>query len=222
MPLPRTELTSRRHFGTPNGTVLGLFAGIGGLELGLAKSGRHAALLCEVDPAAHAVLAARFPDATLATDVRHLEADDVPLAVDTIAAGFPCQDLSQAGLTAGILGSRSGLVSHVFRLAETRRIRHLLLENVPFMLKLGEGQAMRWLVEKLERAGFHWAYRVVDSRAFGLAQRRRRVFLLASRDFDPAGALFEKDRGPDQTVLEAASDLAGFYWTEGNAGIGWT
>jgi DNA (cytosine-5)-methyltransferase 1 len=55
---------------------------------------------------------------------------------------------------------------------------------VPFMLQLDRGEAMRFLTRSLEEMGFSWAYRVVDTRAFGLPQRRQRVLLLASRSED--------------------------------------
>src|SRR5689334_7491620 len=77
--------------------VLGLFAGIGGIELGLHVSGHSTYELCELDPAAQAVLRARFPDVRLVSDV--LSYKSLPREVDLIAAGFPCQDLSQAGET---------------------------------------------------------------------------------------------------------------------------
>ena len=116
---------------------------------------------------------------------------------DLVAAGFPCQDLSQAGRTAGIGGRNSGLVKRVFELLE--QAEHppewLLLENVPFMLQLERGDAMRYLARRLGELGYRWAYRVVDARAFGLPQRRQRVILLASQTADPREILFHGDRG---------------------------
>ena len=175
--------------------VAGLFAGIGGIELGLRRAGHHSSLLCEIDPGANAVLRERFPDAVLADDVREIKSIG---KVDLLAAGFPCQDLSQAGRTAGIDGRNSGLVGHVFRLlyAAPKGPRWLLLENVAFMLQLDRGRGMRLLVDELESRGFHWAYRVVDTQAFGLPQRRQRVILLASRTEDPREVLFVDDVGP--------------------------
>ena len=58
-------------------------------------------------------------------------------------------------------------------------------QQQPVMLALDRGEAMRWLTAELERRGFTWAYRVVDTQAFGLPQRRQRVLLLASREADP-------------------------------------
>src|SRR5690606_11088514 len=77
--------------------VAGLFAGVGGIELGLRRAGHEAALLCEFDPGASAVLEQRFRGVRLHGDVRTLAA--LPREVDLLAAGFPCQDLSQAGQT---------------------------------------------------------------------------------------------------------------------------
>lgn len=138
-----------------------------------------------------------------------------------VTAGFPCQDLSQAGHTVGIGGTRSSLVDHVFRLVRRRHgPRWLLLENVPFMLKLDRGRAMRHLTAELESMGYQWAYRVVDARGFGLPQRRHRVLMLASRTADPREVLFGQDAGP--RPVEAQDGRAcGFYWTEGVRGLGW-
>jgi DNA (cytosine-5)-methyltransferase 1 len=199
-------------------TVAGLFAGIGGIELGLHEAGHESVLLCEIDPAASLVLERRFEDVPCCSDVRDLEA--LP-DVDLVAAGFPCQDLSQAGRTAGIGGRNSSLVCQVFRLLDScPGLRWLLLENVSFMLQLDRGKAMRYLVDELEARGFTWAYRVVDTRAFGLPQRRQRVILLASRTEDPRSVLLAEDAGEERRSF--SRDLwCGFYWTEGTRGLGW-
>jgi DNA (cytosine-5)-methyltransferase 1 len=197
--------------------VVGLFAGIGGIELGLHRVGHLSVLLNEIEPGAQAVLRARFPGIELTGDVCDLRS--LP-DVDLVAAGFPCQDLSQAGRTLGIRGSRSGLVGQVFRLLETADPRWLLLENVPFMLQLDRGRAMQHLTTELGRLGFRWAYRVVDARSFGMPQRRQRVLLLASRDCDPRPVLFADDAGQPRE-RDPVGLACGFYWTEGIRGLGW-
>src|SRR5690606_24905004 len=133
----------------------------------------------------------------------------------------PCQDLSQAGQTAGISGSRSGLIARVFDLLDHRPVPWVLLENVPFMLQLDKGRAMTTLVAAFEARGYRWAYRVVNTLAF-LPQRRERVLFLATRtDIDPADVLLVDDQLPaeKQTCLDAYAH--GFYWTEGIRGLGW-
>src|SRR5579862_2337426 len=215
----RRTFPLRQTLGSPEVglRVVGLFAGIGGIELGLHHAGHQSVLLNEIDPGAQAVLRARFPGIDLTGDVCELRS--LP-AVDLVAAGFPCQDLSQAGRTLGIGGNRSGLVGHVFRLLETADPHWLLLENVPFMLQLDRGQAMRYLTSELGRLGFRWAYRVVDARSFGMPQRRQRVILLASRDDDPRPVLFADEAG-EPLERKPAGLACGFYWTEGIRGLGW-
>jgi len=101
---------------------------------------------------------------------------------------------------------------------------------VPFMLRLERGQAMAYLTRELTERGYRWAYRVVETRAFGLPQRRRRVLLLASRGSDPRAVLFADDVGEPEPRHPFADcdrgvmprDMAcGFYWTEGVRGLGW-
>jgi DNA (cytosine-5)-methyltransferase 1 len=88
------------------------------------------------------------------------------------------------------------------------------------MLRLNKGAAMTLITRELEGLGYHWAYRVVDSRSFGVPQRRKRVFLVASLDSDPSLVLMADDAGdPTQPARRTAS--CGFYWTEGNTGLGW-
>jgi DNA (cytosine-5)-methyltransferase 1 len=207
--------SSHRH------VIAGLFAGVGGIELGMQRGGHRAALLCDNDAAAMAVLRARFGTAvTYHDDVVTLR--ELPDGVSLVTAGFPCQDLSQAGATKGIAGSRSGLVGEVFRLIRQLRVPWVLLENVPFMLQLARGEAMNVIATAFEDLGYRWAYRVVDSRAFGLPQRRRRVYLIASRDEDPRSILFADERGaPPEQGLDGRSVACGFYWTEGLRGLGW-
>ena len=137
-----------------------------------------------------------------------------------LTAGFPCQDLSQAGMAAGITGNQSGLVGHVFRLIRRRHPTWLLLENVQFMLQLDRGRAMSFLVDELSALKYRWAYRIVDSRFTGFPQRRRRVILLASRTEDPRPVLFADDAG-ERPESDYRDDAFGFYWTEGLKGLGW-
>lgn len=204
---------------TSTGNMVGLFAGIGGLELGLGSHGWKTELLCEIDAGAQAVLRTRFADVPLHSDVTRLRS--LPQRTELVAAGFPCQDLSQAGRTAGITGSRSSLVDEVFRLVKRKQgPRWLVIENVPFMLQLARGSAMRHITDALEDLGYAWAYRVVDARAFGLPQRRQRVLMVASRIEDPRAVLFGEDAGAPAEGDPAALPC-GFYWTEGVRGLGW-
>lgn len=199
--------------------VAGLFAGIGGLELGLASAGHETTFLCEIWEPARAVLKRRYPNVHCERDVRKLTS--LPGEVEVVTAGFPCQDLSQAGMTAGITGSRSGLVGEVFRLVDQDRVPWLVLENVSFMLQLHGGRAMETLASALEERGYRWAYRVVNSQSF-VPQRRERVILVATNtSTDPASILMSDDAEPQIPETDLDRLAHGFYWTEGVRGLGW-
>src|SRR5687767_5395388 len=132
-------------------TAAGLFAGIGGLELGMAAAGFHPSTLVEIDPVACAVLQAHFPKVKLASDVRDVA--ELPADTTLVTAGFPCQNLSMAGDKTGIAGAKSGIVSKMFQLIEGSGTKTVVVENVYFMLQLDGGAGMRWLVGQFEQLG---------------------------------------------------------------------
>lgn len=199
--------------------VAALFAGIGGLELGLHKAGHVTSMTCEIWEPAIRVLASRFSDVPNTPDITALR--NLPSGIEVVTAGFPCQDLSQAGMTAGIGGRRSGLVENVFRLLDRRRVPYVVLENVSFMLALDKGAAMDRLASAFEERGYRWAYRTINSLGF-LPQRRERVFFIASAgDIAPEDVVMVDDVAARQRPTQLDTHAHGFYWTEGTRGLGW-
>lgn len=206
-----------------NAVTLSLFAGIGGFEQAFRKAGFSGDVIAyENWPSAQSVLKNRFPGATFFDDVR-----GVPSTLhhaELVTAGFPCTDLSPAGRQAGIAGEASGLILGVLEAIQKRRPEWVLLENVPNMLRLKGGEAMTIIGSMLSDAGYRWCYRTLDAQHFGLAQRRKRVFLLASQHKDPTRVMF-RDYAESSEVADrsprGAAKAHGFYWTEGNRGVGW-
>lgn len=201
---------------------ISLFSGIAGFELGMEPHGHEPILFCEIEPSAGEVIQAWRPGVPLHRDVRLL--DELPADGRILTAGFPCTDISPSGRTAGIFGEQSGLVRDVFRLLGRKRIEWVVLENVLFLLSLHNGIGIAYITQQLEALGYRWAYRVVDSLGFGVPQRRRRVFIVASLHHDPREVLLADDAGPLPQVRAAAVDVSeqavGFYWTEGRSGLG--
>ena len=200
--------------------VAGLFAGVGGFELGFERAGHHTILLCERDEQASKVLRRRWSDVRLHGDIATLE--DLPKGTEVVSAGFPCQNLSMAGDKRGIEGRKSTIVGRLFELLDRRAVPWVVIENVYFMLHLGRGSAIEYILERLEKRGYRWAYRVVNSRAFGLPQRRRRVFIVASQSSDPRSVLLADDAGARTWPAVDMARPIGFYWTEGRTGHGLT
>lgn len=195
--------------------AVGLFSGIGGFELGVARAGIKTNLLCESWGPAVEVLRRNF-DTDIVGDIRAVRS--LPKC-DVVTAGFPCTDLSQVGRTAGIDGVESGLIREVFRLVARSAATWVVLENVPNMLSLHGGAPIRFITQWFEEHGWNWAYRTIDSQYYGVRQRRRRVLVVASRTEDPRAVIFADDAPPRPG--RESHRAYGFYWTEGNRGMGW-
>jgi DNA (cytosine-5)-methyltransferase 1 len=197
-----------------------LFAGAGGLSLGLDRAGWHCVGHAEVNKDARAVLRYRWPDTPLYGDVSTLDGTQWR-GVTLLSGGSPCQDLSVAGKRAGLKGSRSVLFLEQVRLWNESAAPLMLWENVDGALSSGEGKdfarvlsTILGLAVAVPRArrrgqrvgwasagvvdgdnGVRVAWRVIDLQYFGVPQRRRRVFIVASRSARvcPAQVLLELD-----------------------------
>ena len=170
------------------------FSGVGGLDLGFERAGIITVSVSEVDPYASAVLAERFPGAPNLGDITKVGPNDIPEA-DIWSGGFPCQDLSVAGKRAGFAGKRSSLAFTFLDLVEQRRPRWLVLENVPGLFSSNKGADFGRLLYEMEQLGYGVSWRTLDARYFGVAQRRRRVFLVASLESDRAGEVLLECEG---------------------------
>jgi len=170
-----------------------LFSGIGGFDLSFERAGMECAWQCEIDAKARDVLRKHWPDVPIVEDVRDVGRDTVE-PVDLICGGFPCQDLSVAGKRAGLAGERSGLWFEFARIVEELKPRWVVVENVPGLLSSNRGADFAVVLQGLVERGYGVAWRVLDAQYFGVAQRRRRVFIVASLgDGCAAEILFERE-----------------------------
>src|SRR5262245_22266024 len=206
----------------PQFDVTAIFGGIGGLELGLHTAAHRTSLLCQCDPDAATVLHRRFSNVPVVLDIRRTDevVERISAKSNLLTAGFPCTDLSQAGTTRGFAGGRSSLIRETIDLLHRRPFANVLIENVPNWRHLHKGAYLREVLRVLERLGYRWAYRTVDARAFGLPQRRLRIFLFATLGGDPRDILFHGDKTPEERSISLDEAAHGFYWTEGTRGLG--
>lgn len=164
--------------------VLSLFSGIGGLDLGLERTGAFRTVaFCEADRFCRRVLRKHWPGVRIYHDVRDitallLEHDGLVSTVggiDVICGGFPCQDVSLAGRKAGIdAGRRSGLWSEYARLIGELRPRLAIVENVSRLLVDGMGRVLGDLAE----VGYDAEWCVLSAAGAGAAHLRERVFVV--------------------------------------------
>jgi DNA (cytosine-5)-methyltransferase 1 len=191
--------------------LLSLFAGIGGFELGLERSGGFQTVAqCEIDPYCNKVLAKHWPEVKRYGDIRELTADRLAadgITVDAICGGFPCQDISIAGKQAGIEGERSGLWSEYARLIDELRPRVVFVENVAALL----GRGLDRVLGDLAALGYDAVWDCIPASAVGAPHQRDRLWLVAYAEgqrIRPRLCDTEQKSGRRNFVSNGCSDVA--------------
>ena len=171
-----------------------VFSGVEAASCAWDGMGWEPAAFAEVDPFACAVLAHRFPEVPNLGDVTKVDWKRFRGKVDLVVGGSPCQSFSVAGKREGLKGE-SGLMWEYVRCVREVRPRWFLWENVPGALSSTRGEDFGCLLESLDDIGYGMAWRVLDAQFFGVAQRRRRLFLVGRLGDvrGPAEVLFEPD-----------------------------
>ncbi len=186
-------------------TVGSLFAGIGGIDLGLERAGFRTAWFCERDEYCQRVLAEHWPGVPCYPDVREL--DEGVERVDLIAAGFPCQPVSIAGRRL-VQDDERWLWPHVARLVRLLRPRAVLLENVTGLFTAGFGDVLG----DLAALGFDAEWGVLSACAMGAPHTRERVFIVAypaGRGLQWGGLSGHEKAEP----VERAGSVEADHWT---------
>ena len=152
------------------------------------------AFFSEIDDFPRAVLQYHYPQVPLHGDFTTVGADDYG-SIDLLVGGTPCQSFSVAGLRGGMADERGNLALEYLKLAQRKRPRWLVWENVPGVLSSNGGRDFGAFLGGLVECGYGFAYRVLDAQYFGVAQRRRRVFVVGYLgDWRRAAAvLFERE-----------------------------
>ncbi len=134
----------------------------------------------EIEPFPSAVLKHHWPEVPNLGDMSKYEQWNVSSgSVDLLVGGTPCQSFSVAGLRQGLKDPRGNLMLTYLAIAERLKPRWLVWENVPGVLSSNGGKDFGSFLGALGELGYEWAYRVLDAQWFGVAQRRRRVFVVA-------------------------------------------
>ena len=154
-----------------------LFSGIEAASVAWGSLGWEPVAFAEIDDFPSAVLAERYPEVPNVGDVTKMNWKKYRGKVDLVVGGSPCQSFSIAGKREGLQGE-SGLMYEYIRAVREIRPRWFLWENVPGALSSENGEAFRQLLSEMDKLGYGLAWRVLDAQFFGVAQRRRRVFLV--------------------------------------------
>lgn len=186
------------------------FSGVEAASVAWGPLGWEPAAFAEIDPFPSAVLAERYPGVPNLGDITKVDWKRWRGKCDLVVGGSPCQSFSVAGKREGLKGE-SGLMFEYIRCVREIRPRWFLWENVPGALTSERGEAFRCLLSELDDLGYGMAWRVLDAQFFGVAQRRRRVFLVGRLgERPPACVLFEPDclRGDTPSSKQKRQELA--------------
>jgi DNA (cytosine-5)-methyltransferase 1 len=173
-----------------------LFAGLSGIRIGFENAARdlgvetHCVLTSEIKPAALEALKHRYPNEQKFYDIYDVSAADLPEGSDIILGGFPCQAFSAAGKGLGFLDTRGTLFFEIERIiselsSRGQKPKGFILENVEGLVSHGGkgkgdkyGKTLSTILSKLKLAGYSVSVKVLDASKFGVAQRRKRVYIV--------------------------------------------
>lgn len=188
-----------------------IFSGVEAATLAWEPLGWEPVAFSEIEPFPCAVLAERWPDVPNLGDITKIDwKEEIDGAIDLVVGGSPCQSFSAVGKREGLKGA-SGLMFEYIRCVQELRPRWFLWENVPGALTSEDGGAFGQLLSEMDELGYCLAWRVLDAQFFGVAQRRRRLFLVGHLGAEsPAEVLFEPDclSGNPQSSREKRKELA--------------
>lgn len=159
-----------------------LFAGIGGIRKGLEQAildngdNPVCVFTSEIKSAALNILKQNHPEDEITGDITKVEADSIP-DFDILCAGFPCQAFSAAGVRKGFADTRGTLFFDVERILRAKRPAGFILENVEGLVNHDHGRTLAVILDRLDDIGYTVSYRVLNSKEFGVAQERKRIYI---------------------------------------------
>jgi len=160
-------------------TFIDLFAGIGGIRLGMQDFLDECVFSCEMDKFAKETYRDNFEPVDW-DDIRTIPVESIP-AHDVLLAGFPCQPFSKVGNRKGFDDIRGTLFFDIVRIIEHHKPNAFLLENVKGLLSNNKRATFDTIIKCLEGQGYNVHWTVLNAKDFGLAQNRERVYIVGFR-----------------------------------------
>lgn len=162
-------------------TLISLFSGAGGLDLGFEKAGFDIAMANEFDPTIWETYEANHTAPLMRGDIRDIPAEAFPDKIDGIIGGPPCQSWSEAGSLRGINDPRGQLFYEYIRILKEKQPKFFLAENVKGMMAQRHSAAVEGIVKQFEDAGYDVFIKLLNAKDYGVAQERKRVFYVGFR-----------------------------------------
>ena len=181
------QLDRRKRATNKDVRFIDLFAGLGGIRLGFEagfrKFGFNPICVFSSEIKEYAIKAYKhyYKDETVAGDITKINAKNIP-DFDFLLAGFPCQPFSAAGLGLGFEDTRGTLFFEIERILDAKKPYGFLLENVEGLVNHDCGRTLEIIIDHLKKLDYFVSYRLIDSQYHGLAQSRKRVYIVGTRE----------------------------------------
>lgn len=196
-----------------------LFAGIGGIRTGLSQAIEEVGceprcvFTSEIKPHAVKVLKENYGQERLAGDITKVSASEIP-DFDILCAGFPCQAFSAAGKRQGFADTRGTMFFEVERILREKKPQGFILENVEGLVNHDNGRTFKIILDKLLTLDYKVAYRVLNSKDFGVPQERKRIYIVGSLKQKPALDGFTSSSRTIGDILESGMPVSSsrFVW----------
>lgn len=170
-------------------TVVSLFAGAGGMDLGFERAGFAVPVANEYDRRICPTYRLNHPGTRLIEgDICGVDASMLPAGTDGVIGGPPCQSWSAAGARRGIRDPRGRLFYEYIRILSIVRPRFFVAENVPGMLAERNAGAVEHIMELFSETGYRVRYQVLNANDYAVPQERKRVFYVGFRNDIPSDA----------------------------------
>ena len=166
-------------------TIISLFSGAGGLDLGLIKAGNSVIWANDIDSDAVETYTRNISDHISCTDIKDVNIASLPIA-DVVVGGFPCQGFSLANLQRQAGDVRNKLYKYFFNVIKEKQPKYFIAENVKGILSLDKGNIIKTIINEFSEAGYYTIYQLCNMADYGVPQTRQRVFIIGQRkDFGP-------------------------------------
>jgi len=184
--------------------MAGLFAGVGGIELGFKQAGFTPVLANEIDKYAGLTYSLNHSHTLILRDIHELETKEIP-RIDVLTGGFPCQAFSVAGYRKGFQDPRGNVFWEIVRILDEKKPSIVFLENVKNLSGHDGGKTFEVVLSALQELGYHVSYKVMNAAEYTkVPQNRERIYIVGFRKKQD----FSKFEFPKE--LNATLDLADF------------
>lgn len=187
-----------------NFNIIELFAGCGGMALGLENAGLQTELLVEINKNCCETLAKNRPNwHILNEDVTQIDFTEYENQIDILTGGFPCQAFSHAGERKGFLDTRGTLFFDFARCIKEVKPKIIIAENVRGLITHQKGQTLSIILNTLDELGYHTSYKLLNSQYFDVPQKRERIIIMGTRKDLEIQPIFPQENNYIITLKEA-------------------